>query len=43
MGFADLAKEFGRLEVKIERVMWTQLTALVAVAGVVVAVLRLWQ
>ena len=38
---ADLAQEVSRLEVKIERMMWAQLTALVMVGGLVVAALRL--
>jgi chromosome segregation ATPase len=46
---ADLAQEIGKLdskisqlEVKIERMTWVQLSSVVAAAGVIVAILRLW-
>ena len=46
---ADLAQEVSKLdskisqfEVKMERMMWVQLSSVVAAAGVIVAILRLW-
>ncbi len=38
---ADFGKEIGRLEVKLERMMWTQLIAIITVGGLVIGVLRL--
>ena len=38
---ADLSAEISRLEIKIERLTWTLISAVVAVGGIVIGVLRL--